>query len=204
MNLKNEFYNCLNVLGVPNREINKEWDYLMECYVDNRVYHGILHIKKVIELINENDINLIEPLLVKVAGFYHDICYVPGDTKNEYNSIVILQNRLGQYLSVGDMITIEDLIIETTDGVNPTTSDGKILKDIDLISGLCENYDEFKLNNDRIINEFSKVYPNDLVISGRKDFLNKLLLKENIFHSEFFTTFDPSIKENIKKYINSI
>lgn len=200
MNLKDVYYNTLNTLGVPQHEIQAEWNYLVEAYVTDRQYHDINHIKKVVELLQPIEDKLSDPTLVRIAAFYHDIFYLPNDATNEKRSAMVFGLRLGKYLNVGQIMEVEDLILSTEFGTEPLSEDAKYLVDADIASGMIGTYDEFVTNSEKVIKEYKGI-DNATVREGRAKFLKSILEKEKIFSTEYFTTFETQIKNNITEYI---
>ena len=200
MNLREIYTNTLLEIGVPQNEIQSEWNYLVEVYIVDRHYHDINHIKKVIELLQPIDDKLVDPKLVRLAAFYHDIVYFPNDEKNELRSAMVFGLRLGRYMNIADVMDVENLIMSTVFNSEPMSEDAKYLVDADLASGMIGTYEEFAANSEKVIKEF-KGFDEATLKEGRVNFLRSILEKENIFYTDYFTTFEDQIRNNISNYI---
>lgn len=138
--------------------------------------------------------------LFKLAILYHDIVYVPGSNRNEIESALLFFNRFENYLNPYERNVVMDLIRSTEFNSKLKTHNEKLLHDADYVSGLGGSYEDFIINNNKIIQELSLVYPEDVACIGRKKFLMGIS-NSNLIKTLEFKPFEVEIKNNINTYL---
>lgn len=184
----------------------------------HRFYHNTMHIKNMLEILEE--------LAKKIPSFYsynidlfilaiieHDVVYIPGFYANEKASFCLASihsKMLG--LSVEDTEYLKNLILSTehTQERNEYLRDGdaglykRTIRDLDL-SILGSTWENFLEYDDNIKKEYVPyVTPEEKFKLGRKNFLDEYLKMSPIFMTEFFyDNYETAAKENLRRIIDS-
>jgi predicted metal-dependent HD superfamily phosphohydrolase len=172
----------------------------------HRAYHGLHHIDALARLFEDvqRGPGWRRPLEVALAVLYHDAVYVPGRTDNEACSARLARQALrGHWL---DVDRVEALILATANHCR----DVDALRDEDLAHFLDADmsilgtppavYDAYVAG---VRSEYAAV-PQALFTAGRRAFLESLLARATIFHSEFFAArFEASARANMARELAS-
>jgi predicted metal-dependent HD superfamily phosphohydrolase len=201
--LKERFERLLAAIGV----FRSNWDEVETLYSTGRTYHGLNHIKSLIELNDHlyantdvfRNMTVSENQAVELAIFYHDVIYDAKRTDNEFQSAEMLKRDVF-FCPVRELAV--DMILATTHKGGVTERNLQYMCDLDL-AGLGGLYDMMAYNTKLIRQEYAHVSDADWV-KGRSDFLSALD-KRKIFYNPFkldvFEDLEKNAHENIRKEI---
>ena len=126
---------------------------------------------------------------VKLAIWFHDIFYIPGYTDNERVSADIFHALMKDTVSMwyGLSAKVQSMILATKNHV-PCFEGEEIIIDLDL-SGLADKSENYDFTTSLVRAEFGK-YTDEEWAMGRRAFLQGMLAKERIYHTELFRSGD--------------
>ena len=172
----------------------------------HRAHHGVHHIDALARLFEDVQRGPAwrRPLEVALAILYHDAVYVPGRSDNEACSARLAREALGGHWV--DIDRVETLILATANHCR----DVDALRDEDLAHFLDADmsilgappavYDAYVAG---VRSEYAGV-PEGLFTAGRRAFLESLLARATIFHSQFFSArFEASARANMARELAS-
>ena len=169
----------------------------------SRRYHNLDHITEMLQLSQQFKLSSRE--VVDFAIFYHDVVYKVPALDNEHKSAVMAADRLAK-LNV-PLPVIEDvcLFIEATKthelAAARNLDDLKLFLDFDL-SILAADWPVYELYLQSIRKEY-RFYPDLLYYPGRKSFLENMLAKEHIYHTETFrTSHEAKARQNMQRELD--
>ena len=169
----------------------------------NRYYHNLSHIGYCLNYLNflrnTGKAEFADFDALKLALFFHDI--VNGVAASEEKSAAVLRALQPDHQPETDKL-FEDaarLIMNTrhdSQQCSDCSEDAKLLHDVDLlILADDENYDTYA---GLIAREYSSACSREAYVSGRRDFLSRLL-KSDIFRHPLFKKFEAAAKSNLKR-----
>lgn len=176
MSLKERWLELASRLGIADAQaafatIESSYSY------DKARYHTIHHIEACLDEFSSAKHLAINPDLVEVALWFHDIVYNPRASDNEGQSATILR-------SVFDSPEAERLILATKHDQLPTDADSQLIVDIDL-SILGKPAEEFDIYERQIRTEYAFVSEAEYR-KGRAAVLAKFLAREWIYSTDHF------------------
>lgn len=161
----------------------------------HRVYHNFQHIIACLEHFDQVRGQLVDPLAIELALWFHDVIYQPTSAHNEENSADYAVTCL-QKLNVPTTLQhrVRELILLTRHPSVPRNNDEALLLDIDLAilgapRSLYAAYESWIRKEYRFI-------PGFLFRPARRKLL-KQLLAEPIYHSEHFASRETVARENL-------
>ena len=174
---------------------------LVEKYSEpQRVYHSLSHISNSLRYFDACRDRAADPDAIEIAIWFHDCIYALGAADNEQKSKDwFLEQTQGQLTSVLRN-KVAELIMDTTHKDVPTTSDGKLLADIDM-SSFGRPWDEYIRDSKAVCAEFPE---KDSTQIARKlvGFLQFLVSHSPIYHSPFYAAhYEQKAQDNIAKHI---
>lgn len=142
-------------------------------------YHNLSHIEYMLSVFRSNIFRpgFINPGLVELAIWYHDIVYIPMDKDNEFHSALCAEAQLSSYLEADEMKQLKQYIQFTDHKLSSEyfNYDLQCLLEIDLF-GLAADWDVFEHNSACIREEFRAKVSSDLgYFKGRREFLQTFL-----------------------------
>ena len=201
MNKINDFLKKRNVLHIVNE--------IKPIYKSNKVFfHNFTHIndglKMMIDL--KSHFNVSDNQLV--AWLFHDIIYVVGNDKNEYDSakffkdFYLKNNNLFNELSL-DIDTVVGIILDTELHKVERTKESSLILDIDL-SCLSGEYDYFIKGRINVLKEYAQIYNHSELLFGTRKFLNDFINSRIFITDYFFYNYEDKAKQNMKTFLNEL
>ena len=168
----------------------------------DRHYHDIRHIAHCLSEFDGVRHLARNPQAVEVAIWFHDVVYDGRQQDNEEQSADVAAEALRRVGASEAFIgEVQQLILFTRHNAEPTTSDGKLLADIDLAS-LALAPDRFDENSRRIRSEYLHV-PEDAFIRTRNDMLGGLLKRPRIYYTDVFhDRYEGQARENLERAVS--
>lgn len=171
----------------------------------SRCYHGLTHIRCMLESLELHRAQLRDPDLLSLAIWYHDAVYIPLCNDNEEQSAGLAIKNFKKYLSPKKLKRLESLIIATKhqSTLPDFDNDTAWLHDLDL-EILGQNPENYKTYSQNIRREYSLV-PQVLYNTGRKKVLKIFLERPFVYATEYFrTTQEAQAKLNLFEELNSL
>lgn len=203
MELQERFKNLLITIGFNASEINTLWLDLHDVYsTKSRHYHNLNHLKEMIVLYDEYNLELEFPNEVLFSIFYHDYVYKVTRKDNELKSAEFALSILPSVTTLNKQLVF-DMICATKNHQHNKIEDINWLIDFDL-KILSKNWEDYKMYCSQIRKEY-KIYPNILYKPGRKKALQHFLENQTIYQTqEFKTNYESIARNNIKAEINAL
>jgi len=168
----------------------------------DRHYHDIRHIAHCLSELDGVRHLAHNPQAIEVAIWFHDVVYDGRLKDNEEQSADVAAAALKR-LGASDVFIgeVQQLILFTRHDVEPSTSDGKLMADIDLAS-LALAPDRFDENSRRIRSEYLHV-PEDTFIRNRNNMLGVLLKRPRIYYTDVFRDrYEGQARENLERAVS--
>lgn len=211
MNLKNEWKNLCDYIGIKNPvAVEKWWTRLATLYSEeNRFYHNLEHIAACLQECEFAQKEIYHPMDIKLAIWFHDAIYDTQRNDNEENSVLLFieaAKELG--LSQYTVNPVKTMILATkhvkTYSVNSSSQNNDLCLFLDIdLSILGKNKEIFTKYDKDIRQEYSWV-PEAAYTVARKDILEGFLSRERIFISDIFARkYEFLARKNIENLLNS-
>lgn len=203
MKLQERFKNLLITIGFNASEVNTLWFDLHDVYSKkSRHYHNLNHLKEMIVLYDEYNLELEFPNEVLFSIFYHDYVYKVTRKDNELKSAEYALSILPSITTLNKQLVF-NMICATKNHQHNKIEDINWLIDFDL-KILSKNWEDYKMYCSQIRKEY-KIYPNILYKPGRKKALQHFLKNQSIYQTETFKTkYETIATENILKEIQEL
>jgi len=192
------------------------WSILERGYGEpHRRYHTLSHIAACLDLMFETwlvdklEVAGVPRIALSLAILWHDVVYIPGDTRNE-----ILSAKL--FAAISDLVVIDGPLVDlvcpaivatrthklghasSRSATNGTRLVAKALIDIDL-SILAAPQDTYDAYVKATREEYARV-PDEAWRVGRKHFLEDMIARECIFSIEFLgDEYETRASENMTR-----
>jgi predicted metal-dependent HD superfamily phosphohydrolase len=177
-------------------------NYIIHSYSNERYYHTIRHLMVMLEDVRQFHLGLIDRTKLEFAIFFHDVVYDVTSNRNEEDSADHFRGfgaALG--LEEKDIEEIYWLIRVTTHQGSPQTKLEEIICDMDLKELGTDRYIQ---NAIEVREEFAALSEQEW-IEGRIKFLEFMLSKDTIFHTEEFKEiYEQKARENISNELTKI
>jgi len=185
-------------------EVSAAGEIVMCRYAEpHRHYHNLSHVAECLGLLDEHGSGADDPEAVEMAMWFHDVIYDIRSSDNEARSALFAGDALRSlYLSPEKIKVIESLILATGHQTSSELADERLVCDIDLsILGQPESvYDAYAL----AILEETGLSEDDFA-RPRSDFLQHMLLKETIFHTNpFRVLFETQARANLRRELERL
>jgi len=192
-----KFFQALDDGDVDQDAVTEELSAIVGRYNErNRHYHNLEHVTRLLALCDELEISNPDIML---AAIYHDIIYRPGSLKNEEKSAAYARESLGR-LGVGsDRVgQVREMILATANHLipqdNPLT---QTFQDLDM-SILGSPREDYQAYADGVQKEHPWL-PGFVFKKKRRQFLERILAAESIFHTDLFRKkYEDAARRNIK------
>jgi predicted metal-dependent HD superfamily phosphohydrolase len=195
--LREKFFRAINVGDVDQEAASKELSSIVMQYNRrHRHYHDLRHVYRLLKLCD--DLEISDPYIV-LATFYHDVIYRPGSLKNEEKSAAWARASLEKMGLVPDRVgQVCNMILATSNHLIPQNDPQiQIFLDLDM-SILGASRKEYQAYADGVRKEYPWL-PGFVFRKNRRQFLEKVLAADFIFHSEMFRErFEMPAKQNIE------
>ena len=188
-----------NLIDSVFREVVTSYDH------ENRAYHTLAHIKKMLQLAAVYRKNLHDPILVNLAIYFHDLIYTPGSSENEEKSAKRARKVLPALNVPKEKVeNVCRYIMATKDhlAVKSPGNDLKYFLDFDL-SILSADHAEYEQYAANVRKEYYSL-PDTVFAAGRAAFLKKLLQVKHIYFTDEFRKKEPMARENIALEIKNL
>ncbi len=119
----------------PQAEIDLLFGLLIDAYSkSDRHYHNLNHINHVLITIERFNLQLQNPVSVKLAVWFHDFVYDPQASDNEFQSAKLARELLTKVSVLPELIDRVQQLILATKGhqIDPSDADLSIFLDADL------------------------------------------------------------------------
>jgi predicted metal-dependent HD superfamily phosphohydrolase len=194
----------MEALGFPPSE--DVYKLLEKAYSKkHRAYHTLGHIDACLRHLDCVRDQAERPHEIELALWFHDAIYKPFSSTNEEDSADWVKDFLeGQPKADAEMIKrVFDLIILTKEHELPTTTDAKLMLDIDLsILGTAPHiYEQFE--ND-VRYEYKRV-PKFIFRKKRKEILETFLQRPKIYQTPYFQErLEIQARRNLERAITNL
>ncbi|MBL7817520.1 MAG: hypothetical protein JNL70_21115 [Saprospiraceae bacterium] len=199
------FYKKLSKYTDKTSFINDTFDELIRHYTsDNRQYHGLPHIIKLLRLLEEYKFHVTDEDAVFFAIWFHDAIYSTWRDDNEEKSAFWAQSVFKETTMPQDKIQkIVSYIIATKTHESNNDPDLNIFLDFDL-SILGSDDTIYDVYTRQIRDEFS-LMPTFLYKRGRRKVLKSLLDRPNIFKTTVFqNSIEAKSRDNIQRELKNL
>jgi predicted metal-dependent HD superfamily phosphohydrolase len=180
------------------------WDLLVRSYSSSgRYYHCIAHL---IHCLEQHDLareKLDDPDAVEMAIWFHDVVLEAQAPDNERRSAELFKSLSEGWFAAVFVEKVVALILVTDHKTPPQNDDHRLLVDIDL-SSFALPWQHY-LRDTAALRRESRVVPDAQYHAGHRRFLEGLLGRERIFHSNFFhRRYENRARSNIKRYLGQL
>jgi len=187
-----------------NAALEYIYDDLVRRYSEpHRHYHGLRHISRCFQELDEVRGQADHPFEVELALWLHDAVYDPKRSDNEEASARYAREALGRLLQEEQLELIHCLIMATRHTEPPKSNDQGLIADIDLaILGSPE--EEYRKYEDGIRREYCYM-PEDRFRSGRAKLLEKFLKRDHIYYMDHFRErYEATARANLSHSISKL
>ncbi|MCX6824433.1 MAG: pantetheine-phosphate adenylyltransferase [candidate division SR1 bacterium] len=166
-------------------------------------YHKWLHAIDCSNELYEVKHLLDDPDVVECALLFHDAIYDPTSHTNEEDSAALAEKMLTQRGVAKDFIEkVKKLILATKHIDTPTDNDTKYMMDIDMAI-LGKNPRIYKQYGQDVRREYY-MYDDATYKQGRDKFLDGIISKKNVYHTEYFhDKYQKQLETNVLQEIMS-
>jgi predicted metal-dependent HD superfamily phosphohydrolase len=199
--------NWLNLwhrLGIYSHDkITNAYIELLEHYSEpHRKYHNLEHINHCLIEFDAVQYLAVEPDILELAIWYHDVIYDIGANNNEELSALLVEKVMTNFLSVDLIKKVKNIILATKHIEVPDNFDAKLMLDIDISNiGQAE---KFKETNKLVREEYSLI-PDNLFANNRSNILQLFLDRPSIYLTEVFQKkYEKSARKNIESSIRDL
>jgi predicted metal-dependent HD superfamily phosphohydrolase len=191
-----KFIEALSLTDPDQVAVGAEYGAVVKNYSQkHRHYHNPRHVERLLELCEE--LGVCDPD-IGLAIFYHDVIYRPGSLKNEEKSAALARESLVR-LGVPEerILVVEEMILASASHLIPLEGHS-LLTFLDLdMAILGAPPDEYREYAENIRKEYPWL-PGFVFSRNRKQFLERMLAEDHIFHTELFREkFESRARENI-------
>lgn len=174
------------------------YDALIHAYSEkHRFYHTLDHIAACFYHLEVVAQQAIYPHEIELALWFHDAVYKLFSSSNEEDSAELAKQFLLQNDAEPEVTDrIYDLIILTKDHIAPTSTDAKIMLDIDLSILGTEKHIYAQFEKD--VRKEYKYLPSFIFKKKRKNILQSFIGRPRIYHTSYFTeNFEHQAQKNL-------
>jgi len=166
-------------------------------------YHTPFHPLAMFEFAKIHNITLTP--VQKLAIWFHDSIFIPGYPKNEVKSALFLDSLMSPCLSEIEVNAAKKIVVDTAyhlEDPDYTDKESHLVMDLDM-AGFAAGIKGFRVQNECIEKEFKSIgFDDDKFLSGRINFLEAILDKNRIYHTDYFyENFETIARQNIKNLI---
>ena len=190
-----------------DRSLQPEIDLLFERLVNayskpDRHYHNLNHIDRVLKTIDRFNLELQDPIAVKLAAWFHDFVYDPQASDNEAQSAKLDKKLLAELnISAATIDRTQQLILATQGHqIDPDDPDRCIFLDADLAI-LGTDPAQYQTYARSIRQEYSWVSDVEYRL-GRTRVLKSFLQRDRLYYTDLlFDELDSIARVNMKQEI---
>ncbi|MGH1387116.1 HD domain-containing protein [Kordia sp.] len=209
--MENELYQSWLILTSKYTDdellLNQLWKEINQNYTTKkRHYHNLNHIKYMLQLASNDQVDLNDSDTLQFAIWYHDIIYNATKSNNELKSAEFAQKRLKKLQIDSKKIeNCANLIISTKkhEILNAQNQDNAYLLDWDLAI-LGTTWKSYHTYTQNIRKEYS-MFPDFMYKKGRKKVLQHFLERPRIYYTEkYHNLWETIARENIQKELTLV
>jgi len=195
--LRKKFLHALDATDVDPDAVTEELSAVIRCYTErHRYYHNLEHVKRLLALCDEMEINDPEIML---AVFYHDTIYRPGDSRNEEESAAFARESLARLgVDPGRVEQVCGMILATADHPKPRddlTTQFFLDLDMSILGAAGEEYQSYAEG----VRKEHPLLPDFVFRKNRRKFLKKILAAKIIFCTDQFREkYEVAARANIE------
>jgi len=201
--LQTHFQHLCQALAIPTPKQEAFWQFLTQNYQQaDRHYHNLTHLHNMLQLFDQYQTDIQQPLVFQLAIWWHDVIYNAKRKDNEKKSAESAQQMLAAFLSEIQMQTLTELIL-STEKHQPLNEhpDTQLFLDVDLAI-LAADRATYQKYSQAIWKEYKKAYLKILYKMGRKKALKHFLQQTNIFYTPLFRQkYEAQARQNIQEEI---
>ncbi len=191
--LENSWHETAGAAGMREADVDAAWQDLARRYAEpERAYHTLTHIGAMLAVVDEFAGAAKDPLVLRLAVWFHDAVYDTRRTDNEEESArYAAQTLQTAALPLPTLAAVERLILATkTHEAAPDDGDAALLLDADLavLGAAPDDYDHYA---QAICHEYAWV-AEDRYREGRRKVLNSFLERPRLYHT-------PVLYERLEK-----
>lgn len=171
----------------------------------SRVYHGVEHIHRLLDLIGEQQVSDDERRFLVACAWLHDAIYdaKQGSPANEEQSAALLDRTdLSLGLTEKGKELARQTILATAKHTQDQTNLHKLTAlflDLDLM-GLAGTYEDFVRHSQLISKEYRLAGVTDeQLMAGHGQFFEKMNSRASFFYSEGYRYLDQFVRDNLKR-----
>lgn len=169
---------------------------------EQRRYHTLTHVQRVLDVVDSLADRAADSATVRLAAWFHDAVYVPGQDDNERRSADLAAETL---LDLGAdhalVAEVSRLVLLTEDHVvDSADRNGQVLSDADLaiLGAPAAEYDAFAA---AVREEYAHV-PHQLYVVGRSAILRSIAGREQIYCTDWARAqWDAAARANLAREI---
>lgn len=176
----------------------------------HRAYHGQSHVDAMLHGLHELAGSIERPAAVELAIWYHDAIYDPAAPDNEARSAALLRAEMAG-LADAALIATADLMVRLTAGhlLTPEVPDDArqdcasfLDLDMAVLGAAPDLYDAYEHG---IAAEYRPLHGAGAYRSGRAAFLQALLARPRLFHTDrFHTELDTPARSNMRRALHGL
>ena len=112
--LNKNWQNITEQLNIPPKEAYLIFQQFEQHYREpHRKYHNLSHIYTMLQLADNEQNTILEPIMLKIAIWFHDIVYNAKRKDNEKKSADFARKVLGDYCNEEQLRLLEKMILST-------------------------------------------------------------------------------------------
>lgn len=204
--LSDAWRQLMAALAVDAEQARPVLDGLLEAYsARTRFYHTLVHVRDVLSEIDSIAHRARALPALRLAAWFHDVVYAPGQTDNEDASAEFAAHALAPLgLPAATLDTVAALIRATRDPDPPEVSiDVAIFLDA-YLAVLGYPPDLYDAYSHAIRMEYGRL-PDTVYIPGRRGVLSRFLARPSIYRTcEFFDHCEAAARANINRQLRAM
>jgi predicted metal-dependent HD superfamily phosphohydrolase len=204
--LEDKWYQCWQDLATDRTELDRVFKLLVNAHTQpDRHYHNLTHIHQVLTTLDRFSGSIDNPLVVSLAGWFHDFVYDSQASDNELQSAKVARELLTNLGMPSEQIDRVQELIMATQGhqIEAEDLDRCIFLDADLaiLGAESERYQDYARS---IRLEYSWV--SDLEYqTGRIRVLESFLQRDRIYYTDVvFGELESIARKNMKREIDRL
>jgi predicted metal-dependent HD superfamily phosphohydrolase len=176
----------------------------------HRAYHGQSHIDAMLCGLDRETAHVTQHAAAELAVWYHDAIYDPAATDNEGRSATLLRREMAGLADAAVIDAAGLMILATADHLVPSDLPDALRHDVETIldldmAVLGATPDEYDAYESGIAAEYTPVHGADAFRRGRAGFLQGLLGRPRLFHTDrFHAALDRPARENLQRALGAL
>ena len=176
----------------------------------HRAYHDQSHVDAMLRGLAAEASRVSAPGIVELAVWYHDAIYDPAASDNENRSADLLASSMAGVIDAAALLAADVMIRATADHVlppglpEPLRTDVATFLDLDtaILGAGQDEYDAYEVG---IRAEYEPVHGAAAFRLGRSAFLDGMLARERLFHTDHFhTALDVASRLNMRRALDNL